>query len=244
MNLAIDIGNSRIKLGLFEAGKMVEKLVWDTWRPEALLDLATNQGVKNIIFSSVAKVLPPPVELQMREQFFLLLLNNQTPLPFKNQYRTPHTLGIDRLAAVAGAQALFPGINCLVIDAGTCITYEMLTAQGEYLGGNIAPGIRLRLQAMHTFTARLPEVHQGPTEHWIGYSTESAMQNGAQWGLSFEIEGAIEQFSAHFAPLQVILTGGDAEFLAEMMKSKIFVHSDLVLIGLNKILTHNVEHVA
>jgi type III pantothenate kinase len=218
--------------------------VWEQWSPEAFLQLATNQKAHNIILSSVAGVMPAHLEQQAATQFYYLPLKNQTPLPFKNLYRTPLTLGIDRLAAVAGALASFPAQNCLVVDAGTCMTYELLTAQAEYLGGNIAPGIAMRLKAMHAFTAKLPEVSKGETEDWVGYSTESALRNGAQWGAAFEIEGTIARLQGKFSPLTVILTGGDAIFLAKMLKSQIFVLPDLVLIGLNKILNHNVQQVA
>lgn len=244
LNIAVDIGNTRTKIGLFENDELVEKWTWEGWSPEAFLQLATNQSAENIILSSVAGLMPAHLEQQAAAHFFYLPLNHQTPLPFKNFYRTPQTLGIDRLAAVAGALALFPAQHCLVIDAGTCITYEMLTAQGDYLGGNIAPGVAMRLKAMHAFTAKLPEVNTGETENWVGYSTESALRNGAQWGTAFEIEGAIARLQQEFSPLTVILTGGDAIFLAKMLKSQIFVLPDLVLIGLNKILNHNVKHVA
>lgn len=244
MNLSIDIGNSRIKIGLFEDSQLIQKWSWEHGQAKELLALATNHRVKNIILSTVAGVLPAEVEEAFRKDYFYLSLNNLTPLPFNNQYRTPETLGKDRLAAVAGALSLFPGQHCLVIDAGTCMTYELLTRTGDYLGGNISPGVHMRLKAMHTFTARLPELEPGTTDHWLGYSTDSAMRNGAQWGAAFEIEGTIAQVKAFFDPVQVILTGGDANLLAKMLKSQIFVHAELVLLGLNKILEYNVNHVA
>lgn len=244
LNLVVDIGNTRAKIGLFDGDTLVEKWTWDQWSPQAFVQLATNQKAQNIILSSVAVSMPDLLARQLEQQFYYLSLNNQTPVPFSNQYQTPQTLGIDRLAAVAGALALYPGQHCLVVDAGTCMTFEVLTAQAVYLGGNIAPGITMRLKAMHTFTVKLPEVGVSETNQWIGYSTESALRNGAQWGAAFEIEGAIARLQQDFSPLTVILTGGDAIFLAKMLKSQIFVHSDLVLIGLNKILNHNVNYVA
>lgn len=244
MNLTIDIGNSRTKIGLFEAGQLKQMWSWESWRAEELIALATNHRVKNIILSSVAGVLPGEVEEAFSKDYFYLSLNNSTPLPFNNHYRTPETLGKDRLAAVAGALSLFPGQHCLVIDAGTCITFELLTGNGDYLGGNISPGVNMRLKAMHAFTARLPELASGNTENWLGYSTESAMRNGAQWGTVFEIEGFIAQCKTLYYPIHVILTGGDADFLAKMLKSQIFVRSELVLLGLNKILEYNVNQVA
>jgi len=177
----------------------------------------------------------------MKDDFFCLLLSETTPLPFQNLYRTPQTLGKDRLAVVAGSQALFPGQTCLVVDAGTCITYEILTAEGAYTGGNIAPGLRMRLQAMHTFTAKLPLTEPGETEIRIGYDTRSALMNGAQEGILFEIEGYANYCREQFGAVQVLLTGGDADFLSKKLKSEIFVDQNLVLRGLDQILSYNVH---
>ena len=171
-----------------------------------------------------------------------LELGPATPLPIDNRYRSPETLGKDRLAAVVGAYQLFPGASCLIVDAGSCITFDLLEGGGIYRGGNIAPGIAMRLRAMHAFTARLPAVpvDAGDTG-WLGDTTESAMRRGAQLGAALEIEGYIALCSAQIGRINVILTGGDADFLAKKLKSKIFVNHHLVLRGLNKILNYNVE---
>lgn len=241
MNLTIDIGNTRVKLGLFDQGKLVRKLVQDEWNEQEILDLATNQKVKNIILSTVGHALEDQWISKIAQQFRLIILNENTALPFVNAYETPQTLGKDRLAAVAGALVLFPGKHCLIIDAGTCITYELLDANGVYLGGNIAPGIELRLKAMHAFTANLPKIEQGTIDQNIGKSTETAMRNGGQLGAVMEAEGFIDLYRQKFGQINVILTGGDADFFAKKMKSKIFVNHDLTLLGLNKILNYNVE---
>ncbi|MBK7409977.1 MAG: type III pantothenate kinase [Saprospirales bacterium] len=145
------------------------------------------------------------------------------------------------MAAAAGAWALFPGKRCLIIDAGNCITCDVLSKEGIFLGGNISPGIDMRLKAMHTFTARLPLVPRGPMEHWIGHSTDSALRNGAQWGALWELTGLIDHCEAGFDEIIVVLTGGDADFFVKHLKRKIFANPDLVLVGLNKILTHYVN---
>ncbi len=150
-------------------------------------------------------------------------------------------MGKDRLAAVAGAYARFPGQTCLVVDAGTCITYDWLNAEAAYLGGNIAPGIRMRLQAMHAFTDRLPAVEMRTEPNQIGQSTAAALRNGAQWGAVLEIDGYRAWSEAQFGPTKLVLTGGDADFLANKLKSEIFVNHHLVLIGLNQILEYNVK---
>lgn len=241
MNLTIDIGNTRIKLGLFEKERLLEKWIWEDWSVEELFSLATNQKVKNVILCNVGKTVPEKITKVLINNFFYIELNTNTPLPIQNTYKTPETLGKDRLAAVVGAYSIFPNQNCLVIDAGTCITYEFLSADGVYLGGNIAPGLEMRLKAMHHFTAKLPLVETGEIENVIGFDTKSAMRNGAQLGAALEIQGFIDWCGSEWGSINVILTGGDADFLVKNLKSQIFVNPNLVLQGLNKILNYNVE---
>lgn len=285
MNLAIDIGNTRTKLAVFDGDTLVRKEVWETLAISPLQDLAYNQKIEKVILSTVANV-PAEVEEFLKNQFHYLQLTTETPLPIRIRYKTPGTLGKDRIAAAAGAFHLYPGENCLVIDAGTCITSDVLNAQGEFLGGNISPGIEMRLKAMHHFTARLPLVNwelgignwkleigenqspppisnfqfpipnpqspisnpqfpipnsQSPIPNFLGDSTENALRNGGMLGALLETEGFIRLCSKHLGPLRVILTGGDADFFAKNIKTKIFAHQNLVLVGLNKILQHNVE---
>lgn len=240
MNLAIDIGNTRVKIGLFQGEQLLMQEIWIGLDILKLNQIVTNHPVQNIIYSSTAHL----------EQAFLdwgaqqnncMALTPSTLLPIKNEYGTPQTLGKDRIAAAVGAYALYPQTNCLVVDAGTCITYEMISENGSYLGGNIAPGMQMRLQAMHHFTAKLPLVEQGEIVQKIGTSTTTALRNGALWGAVLEIEGVIEWFKDQFGLVNVILTGGDADFFGKNLKTEIFAHPNLVLIGLNKILTYNVE---
>ncbi len=241
MNLAVDIGNTRIKLGVFKQDELIYRSTLPTLAIEELLTLATNHRIENIILSNVANPLDAEMVSRLRRAYRVTELDASTPLPIDNQYETPGTLGRDRLAAVAGAYALFPGEHCLVIDAGTCITYDLLRKDGAYLGGNIAPGVAMRLRAMHAFTANLPLLEPGPTSGWLGKSTEAAMRNGAQEGAGWEAGAFIAHCRQQFPDLRVVLTGGDADFFGKKLKSKIFVNSDLVLFGLNKILNYNVE---
>ncbi|MCB0577681.1 MAG: type III pantothenate kinase [Phaeodactylibacter sp.] len=241
MNLAIDIGNTRLKAGVFSDGVLQYRKTWETWKIDDLVALATNHNVKNIILSTVVGAVAEPLRAHFSSRFFFMELDATTPLPVKNKYRTPETLGKDRLAAVAGAFALFPGEACLVADAGTCITYDLLSAGGAYLGGNISPGIAMRLRAMHEFTARLPLVAPGPLENWVGDSTETALRNGGQVGALLEAEGYIRYCRSRFGALRAIFTGGDADFFVKNLKSEIFVNHNLVLIGLDQILNYNVK---
>ncbi|GJM32338.1 MAG: type III pantothenate kinase [Saprospiraceae bacterium] len=244
MNLTVDIGNTRTKIGVFNGSQLVEKIVWQKWEPEDLFTLATNQTAQNVILSTVAKSLSEKVAHIFQKHFYYLELTAETPLPIENKYKTPQTLGKDRLAAVVGAFALFPKTNVLVVDAGTCITYDLLTKEGVYQGGNISPGLKMRIEAMHQMTNRLPLVPMELPEEALGKTTQTALQNGALLGAILEFEGFLAMFEAEFGQVKVILTGGDADFFAKKRKRKIFVNPDLVLIGLNKILNHNVECLA
>jgi len=228
-------------LGLFNGPELLEKQLRESLSPHNIMAYATNHKVQNIILSTVGRPVDPTWESEMDRRFYFLRLDHQTPLPIVNSYGTPETLGKDRLAAIVGAWQLYPKENCLVIDTGTCITYDLLSADGVFLGGNISPGLSIRYRAMHEFTANLPLVSRMEPDDPIGQSTVSAMRNGAQLGASLEIDGFVKLFRKKFGSLRVILTGGDADFFAKVVKSEIFVNPDLVLLGLNKILTYNAE---
>ena len=225
MNLhdwTIDIGNSRTKWAAFSGEQMVQAGTWEDETSASILAALTNLPPRAIILSTVAGALAPALEEEMRKRAPLLLLDEKTPLPFDNAYRTPATLGKDRLAAVAGAQAHYPGQHCLVIDAGTCITADFLEGGRVYRGGNISPGVRMRLQAMHTFTARLPLVESVSVNpaHLLGDSTETALRNGAVWGAVLELEGLYRRLAQAYGAVQVVLTGGDSALLASLWSEK------------------------
>ena len=172
----------------------------------------------------------------MSETAPLVILDENTPLPIKNLYETPATLGKDRLAAAVGARAIFPGKNVLSIDAGTCITYDFLTKDGEYLGGSISPGIRMRFRAMHAFTGRLPLVEPEDFTGLIGKTTAESLLSGVINGVCEEIKGLIARYNEQYEDLTAVITGGDHEYLHNKLKINIFAVPDLVLPGLNEIL--------
>lgn len=236
MNLAIDYGNTFIKGAFFEGTELREKFQFS----DALLlkDHLKNKTIKHCIVGSVSK---------SSDNIFPLInasgnkfsLNVNLPLPIKLAYETPQTLGVDRIAGVCGAQEIFPKQDCLVIDAGTCINYEFLDALGTYHGGSISPGVKMRLEAMHTFTARLPLASPVQDAALIGRNTETCLQSGVMNGVIAEINGIIEKYRMIYPTLQPILCGGDAHFFENKLKDSIFVAPDLVLRGLNRILLHN-----
>lgn len=238
MNLVIDIGNTRTKTALFSGGKLNDPQVHGGYDRKIIIQRLTNHPVQKVIFS-VTGSLAAKDRNWLCSEIKAIELTERTPLPLTVHYRTPETLGKDRIAAVVGAWSFYPDHPLLVVDAGTCITYDYLVPAGHYLGGNIAPGLRMRLRAMHTFTARLPEVEPAPLGSPIGRSTETALRNGALWGALQEFEGYIRYGRKEFGSLKIVLTGGDADFFANHLKRRIFVRPELVLIGLNKILEFN-----
>ena len=173
--------------------------------------------------------------------FPILRFSHDTPVPITNRYRTPETLGSDRLAAVIGASSLKPGKDLLIIDAGTCITYEVIDARGNYWGGNIAPGMQMRLRALHEYTARLPLVEAEGVVPGMGYDTETAIRSGVLRGMKYEIEGYIKSMRSKFPHLQVFLTGGNRINFDEDIKNLVFTDKYIVPRGLNKILDFNTK---
>jgi type III pantothenate kinase len=160
-------------------------------------------------------------------------------LPIKNKYSTPKTLGLDRIAAAVGANMLCPNTPLLIIDMGTAITYDFVNSENEFVGGNIAPGVNMRLRAMNKFTNKLPLLEARQEEKLLGNDTSSAMMAGVMRGIEFEIEGYISEIIKKNSNLSVFLTGGDVFFFEKTLKSSIFVVSNLLLIGLNEILRYN-----
>jgi len=237
----IDIGNSRYKLGVFVSAQLTERRVFSSPDETVAFIRTLTPAAETVLISSVVPLAADFIEAISAHCQKLLVLSLQLRLPVKINYRSPQTLGVDRLAAVCGAAQLFPRSNCLVIDAGTCITYEWLDAYGVYHGGAISPGVSMRLQAMHQFTARLPLLQPELTTEWLGQDTASCMQSGAVVGACEEINGFILRYRAAHPDLRVILTGGDARFFESQLKPSIFVAPDLVLEGLNRILMHNAE---
>jgi len=193
-----------------------------------------------MIVSSVKGFNIPGTKRLKRLLDHYMVLSAKTNLPLINLYQTPETLGKDRLAAVIGGISLFPGSNVLVIDAGTAITFDFINKQKEYLGGNISPGLSMRYQALHQFTKQLPLLQKEEDFELLGENTKKAIIRGVQNGIVFEINHYIESLSVKNGNITTILTGGDSNFFDNKLKYPIFVESDLVLMGLNKILKYNI----
>lgn len=238
MNLSIDIGNSRAKLGIFDGQELIKRPVLKKVTVENVSDIIDEFSIQNVILSTVADY-PAELDTYLADKTFYVKLTADTPLPIQNDYKTPETLGRDRIAAAVGAWQLHPHQHALVIDAGTCITIDFVHKDGIYKGGTITPGIRLRYKAMHHFTAKLPLVKRQRLDEFIGYSTETSMRVGAQMGAELEIDGFISHYKKEFGEINVLITGGDANYFVSQLKNQIFAHPNLVLTGLNRILEHN-----
>lgn len=242
MNLIIDIGNTRTKIAIVNKTIIIQKMIVSDVTVSLLQKLNKTFLIEGIILSTVKpEVDKNVIDLINNWDKLFILLSYETNLPIQNDYETPKTLGQDRIASVIGAAHFFPNKHCLVIDAGTCITYDFINKNKTYIGGSISPGLSMRYRAMHEFTASLPLLNKQRLNTFVGYNTVTSMQTGVDYGLSFEIQGFIQKYFTNFGQIKVIMTGGDAEYLASMVKYEIFVNPDLVLIGLNKILTYNAK---
>lgn len=242
MNLVADIGNSRAKTAVFSGGELVELITTTELNRGQLEGLRDKfPGLDNAILSTVATVDPDIISWLKTSFPYFLELSHQTPVPIRNNYLTPETLGLDRLAAAIGAQELFPGKDLLVIDTGTAVTIDLVEAGGTFAGGNISPGLRSRFRALHDFTQNLPLVTATEEEVGMGRTTEEAIHAGVINGMVLEIDGMIDLLRKQYPELQPVLTGGDALFFERRLKNRIFVKFEITLIGLNRILEYNVE---
>ncbi len=240
MNLIIDAGNTKVKFAVFSKGEII-------FRQQTMVDevLLTAKKICDdypkitwCILSSVNSLdnkVVPLLSVFCR----VLYLDHRTPTPFKNSYASPQTLGVDRIALATAAFYQNPKGNTLAIDAGTCVTYDMVNDYGEYLGGAISPGLRMRYKALHNQTARLPLLEAEELIDFIGNTSESSMHSGVINGLCHEIDGFVDQYKSRFVDLTVILTGGDAHFLSKRLKNTIFADSNFLLKGLNYVLEYN-----
>lgn len=239
VNLIIDIGNTTAKIAVFEKNEMVDVINDSNSSFYHLEELIQKYQPAKGILSTVVP-LSADIERQISNlPFKMMKLDATTNIPVQNMYRTPNTLGSDRLAAVVGAYTLNNRNNILVVDAGTCITYEFLDSEGRYWGGNISPGLNIRMKAMHAMTASLPEITlEGETPDF-GFDTTTALRSGITKGVTMEIEGYIRKTKVKHPDLMVFLTGGDSEWLANSLDDTIVTNKNLVLIGLNRILDEN-----
>lgn len=238
MNLVIDIGNTSTKLAIFEGPVMRDFIRLQGFDVQRISLFLGNQPlVRQAIISSV-KDLPEGLH-ELLKGVQVIMFSSSTPLPLKILYKTPETLGPDRLAGIVAASAMYPGNDVLVIDAGTAITYDLYLNEKGYMGGGIAPGIRMRYQALHTFTGRLPLLEEAFEAELVGDSTAGSIHSGVLNGVLAEVDGIIERYRSLFPSIRFILTGGDYLFFDKQLKIKTFAAPNLILEGLGIILSYN-----
>lgn len=242
MNLTIDIGNTCIKLVAFDGLEPVDETRMGHSEQYKLDEFCSKYNFERGIYSSVVNLSDALRDYLEKLSFPVLKLESGvTPVPINNKYVTPMTLGTDRLAAVVGAHSRNPGHDLLVIDIGTCITYDFITASGDYLGGNISPGPTMRLKALNAFTDVLPLIERKGSMPRLGNSTETAIRSGVMLGVEYEIKSYISDFILNYPELLVYLTGGVQLDLHIQEKKCIFADRFIVPYGLNSILLYNEE---
>ena len=238
MNLILDVGNSLLKIALFEKSELIQKFKFSDNYKRNIEDIISNYKVTHSIISNVGRIDDSIINI-LKESTNLLLVSNQLKIPFKNLYKSKNTLGQDRLALVSAAAFNFPKENVLIVDVGSCITYDFKNNNNEYLGGGISPGISMRFKSLNTFTSHLPLIDFDSIYQLIGNDTKNSINSGVVNGIISEINGIIQQYREKFKNIRIILTGGDSNFLLKRIKNTIFADQNFLLIGLNKLLEDN-----
>ena len=238
MQLTLDIGNTRTKASFFKDNTLIKSSVISFELESKWMDFFQSYPINRVIYSASGQINDVLKKALEALEVPVLELSVHLSLPFSMNYRTPKTLGMDRLANMYAAHFHYPKQNTLVIDAGTCVTYDFLERGRVYLGGMISPGLEMRLKAMNMLTERLPLVKSKKVP-LIGSDTESCLQSGALHGLVAEIDGIINDYRMRFQTLNVILTGGDTNALQSLIKNHIFARPHLQAEGLNNALLHN-----
>ena len=245
MKLAIDVGNTLTKVALFQNSDLKELHTFENFNLNNLKQILWElEGKDNkVTYSIISSVKKYDSEIKkfLSKNYYFIELFSKISLPVTIMYKTPETLGNDRIAGICGASATFPGENILVIDAGTCVTFDFIDKEKNYFGGGISPGIDIRFKALNTFTGNLPLVNRADNFDLIGSSTTESIRSGVLNGILAEIEGIIWRYKGEFGQLRIIFTGGDTIFFDKRLKNDIFALPNLVLIGLNEILDFNIN---
>ena len=241
MNLAIDIGNTLVKLAVFEKGQMTGlQMLEEITLPALVRFTESHPGIGSAILASV-KDYPAEIRNYLQQKFRFIEFNPSMPVPLNSTYATPETLGADRLASAIAAHKLMPLENILVINTGTAITYDIVSSAGEHLGGAISPGLMMRYKALHTFTGRLPLLDEIGDAPLTGKSTNDSILSGVLNGILAEVDGMIGSFGMIYPGMKTVMSGGDNNYFDKRLKNKTFAIPNLVLTGLNIILDYNLE---
>ena len=240
MNLVVDIGNSSLKVAIFDKKLMTSKFIYTNQSLNIFSDLFKNNVIDNCLISNVSTIDKNILDF-LKINSNLFSINESINLPFINLYKTKNTLGHDRIALVSAAAIDFPDQNILIIDTGTCITYDFKNSENEYLGGGISPGIQMRFKSLNFQTSKLPLSTINLDYKLIGDDTNSSINSGVVYGVISEINGIINQYQERFKNIKIILTGGDSNFLLKKIKNTIFADQNFLLKGLNYLLEDNIK---
>ena len=238
LNLVIDIGNTLLKAAIFKNNLLIVSIEFkDNFELniESVLDKypITHSIVSNV--SNFNEGLNYLLSIRTKQ----ILFYESIKIPFTNSYSTISTLGKDRIALVSAASKEFSKENVLIIDLGSCITYDFKNSKNYYLGGSISPGIHMRYKSLNDYTANLPLLNFKNITNFVGKSTEESIHSGVVNGVVQEVNGTISQYKDEFKEIKIILTGGDSKFLLKKIKNTIFAHSNFLLVGLNFLVESN-----
>lgn len=241
MKLILDFGNTLQKVAIFDNNQLIAMKAFKKISLKNIQDFTSSFTINSAILSSVINY-NKNIYNYLKSNFHFIELTSSTPIPINNKYCTPETLGKDRLAAIIAANKNYPNNNILVINAGTCITYDFIDKNADYWGGAISPGIKMRFKALHTFTDKLPLIQLNKkSTPLIGNNSENSILSGVINGSIAEIENIIFNYTQNYKDLEVILSGGDMKYFDKKIKNSIFAFPNIVLYGLNIILDFNAE---
>jgi type III pantothenate kinase len=229
--LCFDFGNTRLKVALFQNAKLAEVIVMENDGNETIDSLLKEFEPQKIILSSVINH-NPEIETLFASKAKFHKLNHLSDLPFTTPVGKPETIGADRLALSAAAVYFYPKQHNLVIGMGSCITYNFINADHEFLGGGISPGMEMRMRSLNQFTAKLPIVKPDGNVPLVGYDTVTNILSGVVIGMANEIDGFIDSYKVRYGNFNVHLTGGDLVYLAPHLKNQIFADPELIFKGL------------
>ena len=238
MNLALDIGNSFLKAGIFKNNNLINYYEFNREYYSNIKLILDKTPITHSIASNVSESNNKLIEL-LSNKTNLIKFNSSLKVPFKNCYQTKNTLGKDRIALVSNASKEYPKENVLLIDLGSCITFDFLNSKNEYLGGSISPGLSMRYKSLNSYTANLPLINPKEIDYYIGRNTEDSIHSGIINGIVGELNSAIDKYKSQFKEIRIILTGGDSKFLFNRIKNSIFANSNFLILGLNFLIELN-----
>ena len=238
MNLALDIGNSFLKAGIFKNNNLINYCEFNREYYSNIKSILDKTPITHSIASNVSESNNKLIEL-LSNKTNLIKFNSSLKVPFKNCYQTKNTLGKDRIALVSNASKEYPKENVLLIDLGSCITFDFLNSKNEYLGGSISPGLSMRYKSLNSYTANLPLINPKEIDYFIGRNTEDSIHSGIINGIVGELNSTIDKYKSQFKEIRIILTGGDSKFLFNRIKNSIFANSNFLILGLNFLIELN-----